>query len=143
MVALAFATQDPASRPASRASRPAIVAANPLAGFWELRAFVGPNPAAAARFRGYLAIGQHHLSLHLLGPGPNPAIPFFQSGFRTYRIDHDRLITTVLIGASNKENGDVVIENTPLEEVRVFERVGSILRIKKSAGEYLDFVKIE
>jgi len=136
--------QGPDSRPASRVARPGQAALpSPISGFWELRTATGLPQGAAGQLRGYLAIGERHLSLHMLGPGADPAVPFFQSGFRTYRLDQDRLITTALIGAMNKENGDVVIENSPIEEVRVWERQGQILRIKKSAGEYLDFVRIE
>lgn len=136
--------QGPDSRPASRVARSGPAASpSPISGFWELRAATGGPPSAAGQLRGYLAIGERHLSLHLLGPGVDPGVPFFQSGFRTYRLDRDRLITTALCGALNKENGDVVIENSPIEEVRIWERQGQILRLKKSAGEYLDFVRIE
>ena len=73
---------------------------------WELR-----HPTLS----GYLAIGEHHLSLHLYGPGPEDKPPFFQSGFRRYRVENDRLITENLLGVINRlvdaGNTIVVIEH--------------------------------
>jgi hypothetical protein len=165
LLSLGLSIQDPTSRPStatspgpsSRPALPPIEAAaidrrdliqrftppSPLAGFWELRLVVGPEPALAGLFRGYLVIGDRHLSLHIIGPTHEQRVPFLQSGFRRYRIDGDRLVMTALMGISNKENGDVVIENTATEEVRTFERVGAVLRIRKASAEYMDFVRIE
>lgn len=165
LLLLGLPTQDPASRPSTAASRPSsgraalppIEAAaierrdliqrfsppSPIAGFWELRLVVGPDPALAGMFRGYLVVGDRHLSLHIIGPTHAQSVPFFQTGFRRYRIDGDRLVMTTLMGVSNKENGDVVIENPAAEEIRTFERVGAVLRIRKASAEYMDFVRIE
>lgn len=143
LVTFLSASQDPTSRPTTVASRPVPHAPSPIAGMWQLRNVVGQKLGVAPAFRGYLAVGEHYLSLHLVGPGVEPKIPFFQSGFRTYRLERDRLITTTLIGVANRENGDVVIEDNQVEEVRSWERTGSTLRIKKGVGEYLEFTKLE
>src|SRR5262249_43351295 len=138
-----FASGEAASRPATQRADSRPRRQSPLVGFWQLREISGMDPLTATQFRGYLAIGDRHLSLHLLGPQNTQGVPFFQTGFRRYRIDGNILITTVLVGASNKENGDVVIENQPFEEQRAFEFIGPVLRIRKSVHEHMDFVRIE
>ena len=158
--------QDPASRPTppqGADSRPALPPVtepfrsaverkdliqrfqppSPIAGFWELRKISAPSLTMPEGFKGYLVIGDRHMSLHLIGPGVKPEIPFFQSGFRRYRVVGDQIWSTSLLGVTNKENGEVLVDSAPIEERRTFLLAGSQLRISKPTGEYLEFVRIE
>ena len=141
-VVAALHPQDPASRPTSVASRATTASrptthplpSSPLAGFWELR-----HPTLV----GWLAIGERHLSLHLFEPAPAGKPPFFQSGFRRYRIEGDRLITQSRTGVSNRADGKVLVEGEGLEEARQFQLVGHMLQIFRPGAEPLTFVRIE
>ena len=81
--------------------------------------------------------------MHLFGPAPADKPPYFQSGFRRYRIAADRLITQSLTGVSNREDGKVVVDSLGLEEERRFQLVGGVLQIQRPGGEPLSFVRIE
>jgi hypothetical protein len=93
--------------------------------------------------RGYLAVGRRHLALQIVQAGEPGRPPMIQSGFRTYRIEDGKLVTSSLIGFDNMERGALRFEPLGLEEVRNLERTPTSLRVLQDPGSYMEFVRIE
>ena len=57
---------------------------DPLEGFYELRTRVQPGAHDPRPGRGYLVIGKRHLSLYLMGSGPDPTVPQLRADVRRW-----------------------------------------------------------
>jgi hypothetical protein len=115
---------------------------SPLAGFYRLVGVYGPTGPATGQHVGYLAVGRDHLSLHLQGQGHRRREPVIQSGFRRYHLADGKIYMNSLVG-HHVRDGKVLVEEYNLQTVRRYRLAGTTLRIYQSAGEYLEFVRIE
>lgn len=115
--------------------------ASPLEGYYRLRSFTasGGTPVPA---NGYLAIGRRHLSIQMFSPraGGPPAI---RSAFRSYRATEGRLVMTTLLGLSNDDHGDVLIDQAGTMMTIDYKLIGTRLRLEVGAGRILEFERIE
>ena len=116
---------------------------SPLEGFWSLRRISRPGAIEPQKAVGYLAIGSRHLMLQLQIDGPSPRVPILQSGTRRYTVQGDALVTTSLVGLANEPNGDILLEQPGLTEMRRFTLLGSVLRILHEDGGHMEFVRVE
>ena len=115
---------------------------HPLEGFYRLKAMVGRGSRQVAGSRGYLVVGQRHLSLHLYSPaGPREAN--IQAAFRKFRIVGNKLVMNTLLGHRNKSNGDIALEPISYQIDHRFLLTGAVLRLYLAQDEYLEFERIE
>ncbi len=117
--------------------------ASPLEGTYRLQAVGVPGGKVVKGYQGYLVVGKDYLSIHLQGPGVAKDLPSLQAGFRKYRIEGSELVMHSLLGHRNLPDGKVVVEGKGVVERRGFLKAGNVLRISKSAEDYLEFVRIE
>ncbi len=117
--------------------------ASPLAGMYRLRLAVRDGRQVTDGMKGYLAVGQRHLSLHLVDTNVNPRRPMLQASFREYKLIGNRLQTTSLVGMRTKVDGDIALDGDGLVELRDVLVFGSSLRVMQSPNDYLDFARIE
>lgn len=136
--------QDPASQPSPQTqTRPAPQGRSPIAGWYVLKQVVRPRDPNTAGTRGYLVVGEHHLSIHLHGKSADPRFPLLQSGFRRYQLVGDKLVTTGLMGIANRPDGTVLVEGPGLVEERRCQQIGTLLRVYQGPDTYMDFERIE
>jgi hypothetical protein len=114
-----------------------------IEGAYELREVVRANVRGPRGVRGYLWIGNRHLSLHLYAPGDHPGQANFQAVFRRYRIEGDQLLMSTLLGHRNEVDGDVALERIGHVTQHRFTLLGTRLRIESSSVDSLEFVRIE
>ncbi|MHC4514400.1 MAG: hypothetical protein ACYTGW_07460 [Planctomycetota bacterium] len=115
---------------------------SPLAGFYRLVGVHGRSGPAKIKYRGYMAVGRDHLSLHLQGYGRRRREPVIQSGFRRYRLGGGKIYMSNLVG-HHVRDGKVLVEQVNRQEVRRYQVMGTTLRIYQSSKEYLEFVRME
>jgi hypothetical protein len=117
--------------------------ASPLEGMWRLRRFVrtGQPPLSEPDARGYLAFGREHLFVHLQLVSPAGGA-FLQSGVYRWRTENGSLVTSTLSG-HRSDGRDIAAEPVGAGDSRGFLLVGAVLRVGRSADEYLEFVRIE
>jgi len=103
---------------------------------------VGRGSVQVAGSRGYLVVGQRHLSLHLYAPAGIGSANI-QAAFRKFRIVGNKLIMNTLIGHRNKSNGDIALEPISFQTEHRFLLTGAVLRLYLGNDEYLEFERIE
>ena len=136
--------QDPMLTPQERTDLwQRFVPASPIAGMYRLRMAMRDGRQIVDGMKGYLTVGERHLSLHLVDENVNPRRPMLQSSFREYRLVGSRLQMTSLVGMRTKADGDVVLDGAGLVELRDVLVLGNTLRVLQSANDYLDFERIE
>lgn len=114
-----------------------------IEGTYRLKSMVSTNTRPVKGGRGYLVIGQRHLSMHLYAPGSSPDQANIQAVFRKFRIVGDKLVMHTLLGHRNKSNGDIGLEPVGHMAQHRFELTGAVLRIYRAKDEYLEFERIE
>lgn len=114
-----------------------------IEGIYRLSAMVGPNGGLVRGSRGYLFIGQRHMSLQLFAPSLNLGQSNIQAAVRTFRIVGNQLITSAVLGHRNMPNGDIALAKDGQIVEHRYELVGSTLRLYRSAREYLEFKRVE
>jgi hypothetical protein len=116
---------------------------DPIEGIWRLTDRIINHKREGTRNKGWMAIGRQHLFLHLIGEGPDPAIPVLRAGVRIWERANGVVRTKVLAGHFNEFDGDLVLEKAGIVENRRFELLGATLRVYQDEGNYLEFVRAE
>ena len=93
--------------------------------------------------RGYLVVGQRHLSIQLYAPGAEPELANITAAFRSFEVVGETLEMTSLLGHRNKDNGDIGFEQLGTSTQLEFLLAGAILRLHLAQDEYLEFERIE
>jgi hypothetical protein len=134
---------EPARSPAERRDLVQVFRKrHPIEGFYRLRSMVVRGNRHVKGSRGYLVVGQRHLSMHLYAPATNRRANI-QAVVRRYRIVANQLVMNGLLGHRNKSNGDIALEPTSFAAEHRFLLSGAVLRIHRAADEYLEFERIE
>ena len=116
---------------------------SPIEGFYRLKRIVRPGGVVVQGSRGYLVVGNRHLSLQLYAPGRSPGQANIQAVFRSFRISGDKLLMSTLLGHRNKDNGDISFEPVGRETQHRFVLIGALLRVYYRIDDYLEFERIE
>lgn len=114
-----------------------------IEGTYRLKRMVSVRIGTVKGGRGYLVIGQRHMSMHLYAPGSATDQANIQAVFRKYRIVGDQMIMNTLLGHRNKDNGDIALEPISYVTKHRFELMGAVLRLYRSQDEFLEFERIE
>lgn len=114
----------------------------PIEGIYQLKRMVLPGGRLVAGGRGYLFVGQRHLSMQLYAPKSKTDANLF-CATRRYRINGDKLEMSGLLGHRNKPNGAITLEPKGYQVMHRFTLSGSVLRIYRARDEYLDFERVE
>jgi hypothetical protein len=114
-----------------------------IEGIYRLKRMVSPGAATVKGSRGYLVIGQRHMSMHLYAPGDSEGEANIQAVFRRYRIVGDQLIMNTLLGHRNKDNGDIGFEPISYVTRHRFVLTGASLRLYRAKDQFLEFERIE
>ena len=135
---------DPARSPIERHDLlQRFTAPHPIEGFYRLRHMVVAGGATVPGSRGYLVVGQRHLSIQLYAPGAEPELANITAAFRSFEVVGETLEMTSLLGHRNKDNGDIGFEQLGTSTQLEFLLAGAILRLHLAQDEYLEFERIE
>jgi hypothetical protein len=118
-------------------------ASSELNGTYRLVATYRDGVQVRSQQRGYMMIGYRYLSFHLQADADGGMPAMLQSGFRAFRVEGDRLVTTTLLGLRGSFGDRPQVDTEGISEVRTLSLTATTLRISQSAGDYLEFERID
>lgn len=127
---------------------------SPLEGVWRLQRVVreGGQEYGPPQASGYLSFGRDHLFVHLqlvpsvrVGTARPATGSFLQAGVHSWRLDGEMLTTSVLAGhrTDGRASSRVRLDRPGDVDRRRIRLLGSVLRVSQSAGEFLEFARVE
>jgi hypothetical protein len=114
-----------------------------LSGFYRLKSMVQSGGAIVLNSRGYLFIGQRHMTLQLYAPASHASRVHIQSAVRTFTVADDQLIMRTLVGHRNQDNGDITLDKPGEIVQHKVTLIGSALRMYAGVDSYIEFERIE
>ncbi|MEZ5966389.1 MAG: hypothetical protein R3F56_21315 [Planctomycetota bacterium] len=116
---------------------------SPIAGSYRLKAASSGGRIATTSIRGFLTIGQRHLTIQIQDETGTPGKPSIQSSVREYELRGQQLRTTARFGVRVPSGGTPVLEAEGLVEMRLVALTSTSLKILQPSGDYLEFERVE
>lgn len=120
-----------------------FVSPTPLEGLFKLERYHIPGRGDWIGSTGYLFFGRQHMHLYVQMPGAAGKPPSVQASVRRYSLRGQQLLMTSLAGHSGGGGGKLTMEKVGRTESRQVVLAGTLLRLTKADGSYMEFLRVE